>query len=377
MASAGGRSADSAGPSPSHDAFFAEQLLSPVSVDLSISVLEAPLPLACLDRLDQLVVSEFSFFHYEIGKVHVIANSGPAIAVDLKARPWISLLYVQRGEISLVVDHRSLRCAAGDCLVIPAAPLHWQSSCFNVVCLMISESELSAVCGSLSSSAGQESDGLWRVDVLFKSPTGRCDLNSVLVPLLERQLLTMGDLLEHAPNLLDRFGLDRQLAQLVALFAFPSLHRACVSVDSTAIESCAKDDFDRLTDYIRANLDRPLNLTVLQAQIHYSRRAIQYAFRQRLGCTATQWIRAQRLDLAHRLLSQSEPGESVAGVAQRCGYRSMSLFSIDFQQRFHVKPSVLLRAASFQLVQPPSEDASVAASLARAKIDGSQRHPER
>ena len=251
---------------------------------------------------------------------------------------------------------------------------------------MISESELSAVCGLLSSSAGQESDRLWRVDALLQSPTGRRDLNPVFVALLERQLLTMSDLLEHAPNVLDRFGLDRQLAQLVALFAFPSLHRACVSVDSADIESCAKDDcakddcarddFDRLTDYIRANLDRPLNLTVLQAQIHYSRRAIQYAFRQRLGCTATQWIRAQRLDLAHRLLSQSEPGESVAGVAQRCGYRSMSLFSIDFQQRFHVKPSVLLRAASFQLVQPPSEDASVAASLARTQIEGAATHPE-
>lgn len=376
MESAGGRIADPAGPSLSHDVFFAEQLQSPVGVDLLASVLEAPLPLSCLDRLDQLVVSEFSFFHYEIGKVHVIANSGPAIAVDLKARPWISLLYVQRGEISLVADRRSLRCVAGDCLVLPAAPLYWQSSSFNVVCLMISESELSAVCGLLSSSAGQESDGLWRVDALFQPPTSRSDLNSVFVALLERQLLTIGDLLEHAPSVLERFGLDGQLAQLFALLAFPSLHRACVSVDSTTIEGCAKDDFDRLIDYILSNLDQPLNLTVLQAQIHYSRRAIQYAFRQRLGCTATQWIRAQRLDLAHRLLSHAEPGESVAGVAQRCGYRSMSLFSIDFQQRFHVKPSVLLRAASFQLVQPPSEDASVAAPLARTQIEGAATHPE-
>jgi AraC-like DNA-binding protein len=33
----------------------------------------------------------------------------------------------------------------------------------------------------------------------------------------------------------------------------------------------------------------------------------------------------------------------VASIAQVCGYRSMSLFSIEFQQRFHIKPSVLLR----------------------------------
>jgi transcriptional regulator GlxA family with amidase domain len=35
----------------------------------------------------------------------------------------------------------------------------------------------------------------------------------------------------------------------------------------------------------------------------------------------------------------------VASIAQACGYRSMSLFSIEFQQRFHIKPSVLLREA--------------------------------
>lgn len=358
MAAAGGRSEGPTGPSSSRGAFFAKQLRSAVDVDCWASVHETPLPLACLDRLDQHVVPEFSFFHCEIGKVHVIANSGPAIAVDLKVRPWVSLLFIQRGEICLAADGCSLRCAAGGCVVVPAVPLHWQSSCFNVVCLMVSEPNLSAVCGLLSSSARQDSDGLWRVDALVQSPPGRGDLNSVLVALLERQLLTMGDLLEHAPNLLDRFGLDHQLAQLVALFAFPALHQACVSVDSMAIEGCAKDDFDRLIDYIRSNLDQPLNLTALQGQIHYSRRAIQYAFRQRLGCTATQWIRAQRLDLAHRLLSHSEPGESVAGVAQRCGYRSMSLFSIDFQQRFHVKPSALLRAASVHPVKPPSEDAT-------------------
>jgi AraC-like DNA-binding protein len=241
---------------------------------------------------------------------------------------------------------------------------------------MISEPDLSAICALLSSSAGQECDGFWRVDALFQSPPGRRDLNSVLVALLERQLLTMNDLLEHAPNILDHFGIDQQLSQLVALFAFPSLHRACASVDSTTIEGCAKDDFDRLIDYIRSNLDQPLNLTALQGQIHYSRRAIQYAFRQRLGCTATQWIRGQRLDLAYRLLSQSEPGESVGGVAQRCGYRSMSLFSIDFQQRFHVKPSALLRAASFQSVKPPSEDACVAAPPAHARIEGAATDPD-
>lgn len=120
--------------------------------------------------------------------------------------------------------------------------------------------------------------------------------------------------------------------------------------DETATDMDAEQPFDRdafeaLIAYINANLDQPLNLTLLQNHIHYSRRALQYAFRQRLGCTATQWIRGQRLDKARRLLGYAAQGESVASIAQACGYRSMSLFSIEFQQRFHIKPSVLLREA--------------------------------
>jgi AraC-like DNA-binding protein len=34
----------------------------------------------------------------------------------------------------------------------------------------------------------------------------------------------------------------------------------------------------------------------------------------------------------------------VTRIARACGYRSLSLFSIEFQHRFHIKPSVMLRS---------------------------------
>jgi len=96
-------------------------------------------------------------------------------------------------------------------------------------------------------------------------------------------------------------------------------------------------------DYIDAHLSEPLSLAAIEANSHYSRRALQYAFRRKFGCTVTQWIRARRLDLAHSRLSLAAIGETVSGIAKACGYRSMSLFSIEFQQRFHIRPSELLR----------------------------------
>ena len=46
-----------------------------------------------------------------------------------------------------------------------------------------------------------------------------------------------------------------------------------------------------------------------------------------------------------RFATRYAPAAVQRRLARTCGYRSMSLFSIEFQQRFHVKPSVLLREA--------------------------------
>ena len=82
---------------------------------------------------------------------------------------------------------------------------------------------------------------------------------------------------------------------------------------------------------------------MLEAYSHYSRRAIQYSFKERLGCTITQWIRQQRLQLARECLQYPLPEDTVQSIALRCGYRSASLFSMEFQQRYLAKPSAILR----------------------------------
>ena len=161
-----------------------------------------------------------------------------------------------------------------------------------------------------------------------------------------RELIDQVDaLLDLSPILLERLQLDDQIYRLMAALMVPELVQESPYDRLRHREREGRDAFDELIDYIKANLDQPLNLTVLEARSHYSRRALQYAFRERLGCTATQWIRQQRLDLARQLLEHPRAGDSVASIAMASGYRSLSLFSVDFQQRFHLKPSDLLREA--------------------------------
>ena len=101
--------------------------------------------------------------------------------------------------------------------------------------------------------------------------------------------------------------------------------------------------FEALIDWIEANCHLPLSLSDLESQSHYSRRSLQYAFRQRFGCGPMQYIRRQRLALAKQRLLAPLPGTTVTSVAQECGYLSVASFRRDYQQRFGEPPSGALR----------------------------------
>lgn len=144
------------------------------------------------------------------------------------------------------------------------------------------------------------------------------------------------------PALPAQLGLDDVLLRLVVSWLLPELSQPSAPV---ALRVHARSSFDALLDYIRANLDQPLRLSDLEAQSHYSSRALQYAFRERLGCTPRQWIRLQRLERAMEQLQQAAPGVAVKTVALACGYRHLSQFSGDFKRRFGMAPSAVLRTA--------------------------------
>ena len=165
---------------------------------------------------------------------------------------------------------------------------------------------------------------------------------AILYSLL-RGLDLVDGLLSVGAHLPLKLELEQLLYRLALLLLFPDLHNQDQVDRALNRGQRGKDSFDELLDFIQANLEKPLSMPMLEAYSHYSRRAIQYAFRERLGCTATQWIRQQRLQMARECLQAPLPGDTVNSIALRCGYRSASLFSMEFQQRYLTKPSSILR----------------------------------
>jgi AraC-like DNA-binding protein len=313
-------------------------------VDLDGLVLDAPLPVSSVKTNPAVLKSILGFFSLSLPSMNVMAVEGEAVCVALEPREWISLILVISGEVEIRQLDVRLSSSAGDCFFLPEHPALWMSSAYNVVCLLVSPERLREDLRTLTYQGLEKVSAVeWDFSqpILCRASDGA--LEATLLSTLQHLLRLTSELAVAQPILWGRLGIARQLSLLTALLASPEVCASQTSEQGLAREGGVADAINDLIIYMQNNLSEPLNLTVLERYSHYSRRALQYAFRQRFGCTITQWLRAHRLDLAYEHFLVAQPGETVASIAKHSGYRSVSLFSLDFQKRFHIKPSTLMR----------------------------------
>jgi AraC-like DNA-binding protein len=128
--------------------------------------------------------------------------------------------------------------------------------------------------------------------------------------------------------------LDDLIRRLIVLLLVPDL------LDAPPAPELEEEPFvhAELVDWLLAHLDQPISLSEIEQRSRYSRRSLQYAFRERFGCGPMQWLRQQRLARAHAMLELRQ-ARSIAAVAQACGYLSQGSFSRDYRLRYGVPPS--------------------------------------
>lgn len=162
---------------------------------------------------------------------------------------------------------------------------------------------------------------------------------------LLRVLGTAFRLLDHpaleSTGMLPHLQLDDLIYRTLALLLCPQL--AQLGSAETDPGSGSRQVFSELVEWVQANLHQPLSLSQLEARSGYSRRHLQKAFQQRFGCGPIQWVRQQRLEQARQALLQAEPGTTVAAVAARFSFSSLSVFSREFRLRFGLCARDVLR----------------------------------
>ncbi|MDI9405980.1 MAG: AraC family transcriptional regulator [Chitinophagaceae bacterium] len=315
--------------------------LHPVPASGAMDIWRSTLPLL-IHAGSPLDAPGYASFLLLLDSMKVLALEGPACRHRLDLRDRVAAIVLTSGAACMSQGKGLWQLNRGDCLITPGGSLDWSSTAFSATFLVFSQHLLTEVVRALKLPLADPS--LRRPTELLDGVLCRSSDGAEVASLLQAIHLLLcisSDLQASSPCLLPHLGLDQQLGILSALLAFPDLRH---SVHSRTGRLPGSDHtLDPVINYIEAHLSEPLSLAAIAAHGHYSRRALQYAFRRTYGCTVTQWIRARRLDLAHGRLRLAAAGERVSEIARACGYRSMSLFSIEFQQRFHIRPSELLR----------------------------------
>jgi AraC-like DNA-binding protein len=97
----------------------------------------------------------------------------------------------------------------------------------------------------------------------------------------------------------------------------------------------------RALDYIRANVDQPIDIDDIARNAACSPRRLQLAFRAQFGLTPIAFLKEERLQLAERRLRTGEYGD-VTSLALSLGFSNLGRFAGEFRQKFGVLPSEIL-----------------------------------
>jgi AraC-like DNA-binding protein len=99
----------------------------------------------------------------------------------------------------------------------------------------------------------------------------------------------------------------------------------------------------RACELIRAKSMEPIRVAEIAHELGVTARCLQSGFRKHLGTTPHQFLRDCRLDLAHRMLSASLPGQTTTSIAYECGFGHLGEFAQAYRIRFGESPSQTLR----------------------------------
>jgi AraC-like DNA-binding protein len=101
------------------------------------------------------------------------------------------------------------------------------------------------------------------------------------------------------------------------------------------------DPFRRLLTSLRDNPAKPMDLTGMARQVGLSSSQFLVRFRSLTGTTPIDWLTAERIALACRLLSRSNA--SIEDLARQCGFSRSNTFTRAFRKRMGLSPSAYRR----------------------------------
>jgi AraC-like DNA-binding protein len=271
----------------------------------------------------------------QIGQVVLVSHTGTPAEFLVEHTPHFHLVSCFEGNLALKTAGGSIQLSRNGAALLPCGLRHSNGS-HSLAGLTLLPAAVAAAAAAIAgpsrhtSPTASTTEGIYQPVTLSSGPR---------LEMIHGLLNTIDTCVAAGPWAATHLGLDDVVVRIAATLLQPDL----LDEDPPDLLRYrgreGKSSFDDLIDYIRNNLDQPLRLSDLESRSHYSRRALQYAFQQRLQTTPKQWIREQRLSLALKHLQSKEKRPTVHEVALLCGYVRVRHFSKDFKARFGLSPS--------------------------------------
>lgn len=110
-----------------------------------------------------------------------------------------------------------------------------------------------------------------------------------------------------------------------------------VPIKSSTPQSIRRDPVKRAVAFIQQHYDRPISLAEVARSAHISPSHLAYTFKNSLGTSYKQYLTAQRIDAAKRLLQTTDWAVEV--IAEQVGYPNVTNFYRLFQRETGQTPA--------------------------------------
>ena len=137
-------------------------------------------------------------------------------------------------------------------------------------------------------------------------------------------------------GMLKRMYLESKTIELMALMLDYeiAIHQEKVKKNPLKLEQLERIQYAR--EILLHDLSNPPSLEALAQRVGLNDFTLRQGFRQAFGTTVFAQLQAHRLEVAKQLLAEQDI--SVAEVAHRIGYASLSYFSTAFKRKFGMRP---------------------------------------
>lgn len=116
------------------------------------------------------------------------------------------------------------------------------------------------------------------------------------------------------------------------------IRQLLIEAERASSNGAEQRDFLQILQYMKENLEQPIDFQCLAAQYHYSYDRFRHIFKEQMGISPHQYLLNQRLEKAKFLLALN-PNASFTEIAFDCGFTSSSQFSNIFLRKIGMTPS--------------------------------------